>query len=154
MREKKIFLHILLFQCITLYQKRQKITPLDTIEFFDTHACINNPHSEGSGIIIFLRKYYIVISDALGGSFLDALFLLFAVYYQSFMGNQEGIKIQLQKILHRRICVRDITTFMTAHLPFYAICCFFCGFPFTTQVTDLLIDLHKDAQYSYGWYSV
>ena len=70
------------------------------------------------------------------------------------MGNQEGMKIQLQKILHRRICVRDITTFMTAHLPFYAICGFFCGFPFTTQVTYLLIDLYKDAQYSYGWYSV
>ena len=49
-------------------------------------------------------------------------------YYQSFMRNQEG-KIELQKKLHRRICVRDIT-FLTAHPPFYAtFCCFLRLFP-------------------------
>ena len=30
---------------------------LDTIEFSDTHVCINNPHSQSSGIIVFLCKY-------------------------------------------------------------------------------------------------
>ena len=41
--------------------------------------CINNPHWQSSGIIIFLCKYYIVISDTLVGFFLDVLFLLLAV---------------------------------------------------------------------------
>ena len=41
--------------------------------------CINNPHCQSSEIIIFLSKYYIVISDTLLGSFLDVLFLLLAV---------------------------------------------------------------------------
>ena len=30
---------------------------LDTIEFLDTHVCINNPHLQSSGIIVFLCKY-------------------------------------------------------------------------------------------------
>ena len=55
------------------------MTSLDTTEFLDTHVCINNPHWQSSGIIIFLCKYYIVISDTLVGSFLDVLFLLLAV---------------------------------------------------------------------------
>ena len=68
MREKKIFCIYCYFNVSRfLYHRRWKITSLDTIEFLDTHACINNPHWEVSGIIIFLRKYYIVISDALGG---------------------------------------------------------------------------------------
>ena len=45
--------------------------------------------------------------------------------YQGFIRNQEG-KIELRKIIHRGICVRDIT-FLTARPPFYAIfCCFLC----------------------------
>ena len=63
----------------TSYERRQKITCLGTIEFLDTHVCINNPHRQSSGIIIFLSKYYIVISDTLVGSFLDVLYLLLAV---------------------------------------------------------------------------
>ena len=44
------------------------------------HTCsISNPHWETGRIIIFLCKYYIVISDTLEGSFLDVLFLLLAV---------------------------------------------------------------------------
>ena len=42
-------------------------------------CCINNSHWQGSGIIIFFCKYYIVISDKLVGLFLDVLFLLLAV---------------------------------------------------------------------------
>ena len=42
-------------------------------------CCINNPHWQISGIIIFLCKHYIVTSDTLVGSFLDVLFLLLAV---------------------------------------------------------------------------
>ena len=42
-------------------------------------CCINNPHWQTSGIIIFLCKHYILILDILVGSFLDVLFLLLAV---------------------------------------------------------------------------
>ena len=45
----------------------------------DTYVCINNPHWQSSGIIIFLCKYYTVTSDGLVGSFLDVLFLLLAI---------------------------------------------------------------------------
>ena len=49
------------------------------IKFLDTSAFINNPHWQGSGILTFLCKYCIVISDELVGSFLDVHFLLLAV---------------------------------------------------------------------------
>ena len=52
---------------------------LDTTEFLDTHVCINKPHWQSSGIIIFLCKYYIIISDTLVAFFLDVLLLLLAV---------------------------------------------------------------------------
>ena len=57
----------------------------------------------------------IVISDTVVASFLDVLFLLLAVILSELHENQEGIKIELQKNVHRRICVRDIT-FLTAPL--------------------------------------
>ena len=60
-------------------KKEVEIRSLDTMKFLDTHVCINNPHWESSGIIIFLCKYSIVISDTLVGFFLDVLFLLLAV---------------------------------------------------------------------------
>ena len=37
----------------------------------------------------------------------------------------EDLKTQLQKKLHRRICVRNITTFSTARSSFFVICSFF-----------------------------
>ena len=67
------------------------------------------------------------------------------------MRNEEGIKIELQKKVHRRICVRDIT-FLTARLPFYIIsCCLIRLLP--SQETYLLNGPNKDT-YCYGWYSV
>ena len=80
--------------------------------------CINNPHWQSGGIIIFLCKYFIVISDILLGTFLHVLFLMLAVILQGYLRNQEGIRIELQKKVHERICVRDIT-FFTARPPFY-----------------------------------
>ena len=39
------------------------------------------------------------------------------------MRNQEGIKIELEEKVHRRICVRDIT-FLAARAAFYvSFCC-------------------------------
>ena len=76
---KEDFLHIWLLQRITLYERGQKITSVGTIEFLDTHVCLNNPHLQSSGIIIFLSEYYIGISGKLVGSFLNVLFLLLPV---------------------------------------------------------------------------
>ena len=68
-----------------------------------------------------------------------ALFFFFLLcvilsYYQSFMKNQEGIKIELQKEVHRRICVRDITFFNAVpsfHVIFY---CFLWLLPFPSDI--------------------
>ena len=45
-------------------------------EFLDTDVCVNNPLRQISGIIIFLSKYDIAISDTLVSSFLDVFFFL------------------------------------------------------------------------------
>ena len=64
------------------------------------------------------------------------------------MRNQEGINIELQKNVHRRICVRDITI-LTAHPPLYVIFyCFLSLLPFSSQLTYLLngpIKIHNIA---------
>ena len=70
--------------------------------------CMNNPHWQSGGVIIFLCKYFIVISDILVGTFLHVPFLLVVVIRATW---EEGIKIELQKKVHRRICVTDITFF-------------------------------------------
>ena len=53
------------------------------------------------------------------------------------MRNQEEIKIELQKKVHRRICVRNIT-FLIAHPPFYVIfCCFLRLLPPPAQLMQV-----------------
>ena len=76
--EEKDFLHMAAsaYHVISTEVENHIFKP---IEFLDTSAFINNPHWQSSGILIFLCKYYIVISDTLVGSFLDVLFLLLAV---------------------------------------------------------------------------
>ena len=64
---------------------------------------------------------------------------LYQKYYQSFIRNQEWVKIELQKKVHRRGCVRDIT-FLTARPP-----CFLCHF--------FLLNGPKKDTYCYVWYS-
>ena len=72
-----------------------------------------------------LYSYFqLVISDTLVGAFLDILFMLLVVILSEFYENKEGIKIELQKKVHRRICVRNIT-FLIARPPFYDIFCYF-----------------------------
>ena len=107
-------------------------------------CCINKTHWRSGGIIIFLCKYYIVLSDTLVGSFLDVLFLLLAVILSGLLRNQEWIKIELRKKVHRRICVTYIT-FLTAHPLFYVtFCCFLRLLPPPYQVTYLLNGPYKD----------
>ena len=110
-----------------------------------------NPHWQSGGIIIFLCKYYIIISDTLVGTFLDVLFLLLAVRLSGLYEKPRKKKDWVQKKVHRRICVRDINFFncTTSFL-----CHFCCFFPAPSQVTQLLNRLYKDTKYCYGWYSV
>ena len=114
------------------------------------HTCINNAHWEISGIIIFLCKHYIVSLDKLVGSFLDVLFFCSLQYYQGFMRNQEGMKIELLKKVHRRICERAIT-FLTTRPPFYAtFCCFLYLLPSPSQLKQLLNCPYKDNNIAMG----
>ena len=46
--------------------------------YLDAYVFINNPYWQSCGIIIFLCKYYVVISDTLVGFFLDVLIFLLA----------------------------------------------------------------------------
>ena len=66
---------------------------------FRHYVFINNPHRQSGEIIIFLCKYYIVISDILVGSFLDVLFLLLA-----------GILLELHEKPRRNDCVTEKST--------------------------------------------
>ena len=78
MREKKIFF---VYGCFSLscYIKEGKKSHLEIHWTFRHTCCINNPHWQSGGIIIFLCKYYIIMSDTLVGSFLDVLILLLTV---------------------------------------------------------------------------
>ena len=106
----------------------------------------NNPHWQSSGNIIFLCKYYIDISDALVGSFLDVLFLLLVVILPGFHMKPRR-KDWVSEKIYRKICVRGINL-LIALPPFYVIlCCFLCLLPSPSQVTYLLNG-------PYGWCSV
>ena len=117
MREKKIFF---VYGCFSLscYIKEGKKSHLEIHWIFRHTCCINNPHWQSCGIIIFLCKYYIVISDALIGSFLDVLILLLAVTLSGFHEKPRRNEDWITKKVHRRICLRDIT-FLVACPPFY-----------------------------------
>ena len=117
---------------------------LDTIEFLDTHVCINNLHWQRGGIIIIFCKYFIVILDTLRGSFLDVLFLLLAVIlselYEKPRRNKDSVT---EKSTEKNLCdghhCFDCTPFFLS-----VICCFLCLLPRPSQVTYLLNGLYKD----------
>ena len=77
-KEKKIFC---IYGCFSVsrYAKEVKNYILRHNWVF-RHTCMYKQlHWQSSGFIIFLWKYYIVISDTLVDSFLDVFFLLLAV---------------------------------------------------------------------------
>ena len=62
------------------------------------HICfINNSHWQGSGIVIFLCKYYIVISDKLVGFFSDVPFLLLALIFRASWETKKEQKLSYRK---------------------------------------------------------
>ena len=131
---KEVSLYIWLFQPITLYQSRQKITSLDTTEFLGTHVCINKPHWQSSGMKIFLCKYFRCT---------DRLFLGFVILVARCNVIRALWEIK-KKRLYGRICVRDIT-FLTIRPPFYVIFSYFIPSSQVTYLLNGLIKLHNIA---------
>ena len=78
-REKRRFFACMAASAYHVISKEVKNRILIHNWIFRHSCCINNPHWQISGIIIFLRKCYIVTSDTLACSFLDVFVLLLAV---------------------------------------------------------------------------
>ena len=104
---------------------------------FRQHVRTNKPHWQSSGIIIFLWKYYIVISDTLVGFFFDVLFLLLAVLlselYEKPRRKKDWVtEKSTKKNLRERHQFFDCTPFLLSHflllssstlLPKWRTCC-------------------------------
>ena len=69
------------------------------------HAFLNNPLWQCSGILIFLCKYYIVVSDTLIGSSLDVLFLLLDVILSELIEKPRRKDWVTEKSTERNLCV-------------------------------------------------
>ena len=77
--EKRIFFSHLAASAYHVISKEVRNHILRRNLIFRHICCINNPHWQSGRIIIFLYKYYIVISDTLVGFFSDVFFLLLAL---------------------------------------------------------------------------
>ena len=137
MKEKKIFF---VYSCFRLsrYIKGGKIHIMRHNWIFRHTCCINNAHWQ----MVELWYFYAILYSYFrytGRLFLGCAFFVARCNIR----NQEGIKIELQKKVHRRICVRDI--FLAARHPFYVtFCCFLRLLPLPFQVTYLLNGPYKD----------
>ena len=78
--------------------------------------CINNSHWQSGGIIIFLCKYFIIISDIPVGTFLYVLFLLLAVILSGLLEKPRRNKDWVTEKIHRRIRVSDIMSLLLLSL--------------------------------------
>ena len=82
--------------------------------------CINKPHWQSSGIMLFLFKCYTVISYTLVSFFLDVLFLLLAVILSELYEKPRRKKDWVsEKCTKKNLC--EGHHFLTAHSPYYAI---------------------------------
>ena len=117
------------------------------------HVCMNKPHWQSSGIIIFLFKCYIVISYTLVSFFLDVLFLLLAVMLSELYEKPRKKKDWVaEKSTKKNLC--EGHHFLWLHIlptmSFFV--AFFVYSP--AQVTYLLNEPNESTLYFYGWYSV
>ena len=142
-------MYIWLLQCITLYQRRKKVTSLNTIEFLDTYVFINNLHWQNSGILLFLRKYYIAISDTLVGSFLDVFFLLLAVIISEFREKPRKKNWRYRKKYIEKVLWGISLFWLHALLPM-SFFWFLRLLPLPTQVKYLQNSLYKDIYFAMG----
>ena len=107
------------------------------------HACMNNPHWQSSGIVIFLCKHDVVISDTLIGSFLD-VFLVVArcnIIRASWETKKERLSYRKKYIEE---FVWGISLFWLHALHSMSFCCFLCLLPLPSQVTHLRNGCYKD----------
>ena len=103
MREKKICLRIWLASAFQVISKEVKKHILRHNWILRHTCCINNPHCQSCGIIMFMCKCYIVISVTLVGPSLDVLFLLFALILS---GLYEKPRRNKEKKAHRKMWAR------------------------------------------------
>ena len=108
--EKRRFLVYITASEYLIISKEVEIT-WDTSTFVDTHPCINNTYWQYSVIVIFLCKYYIVISDTLIGLWM--CFFCCSLY-----------------ILHSRVCVENITFLAACPSSNVFFSCFVISLPF------------------------
>ena len=136
-----------------LCQRGKKITSLNTIQFLDTYAFINNPHQQSRGMFIFLCKYYIVISDKLVGVFLNVLLLLLAVIPWEIKQERLGYRKKYIEVFVWGILlfVWGILLFVWGILLFWlhvfhsmSFWCFLCLLPLPSQVIHLRNGCYKD----------
>ena len=104
---KENFLRIWLASAFRFISKKIKKHILRHNWIFRHSCCINSPHCQSSGIIIFMCKCYINISVTLVGHFLDVFFLLFALIlsglYEKPWRNKDWVT---EKKAHRKMWVR------------------------------------------------
>ena len=128
MRGKKIFC---IYGCFTLYAY---------------HLC---QHWQSSGILIFLHKYCIVISDAMVYSLLDALFLLLSVILSE-LHEEPRRKDWVTEKKYIEEFVWGISLFWLLALLSMYFCWFLCLLPPTFQVTCLRNGPYKDIHIAMG----
>ena len=110
--EKRRFFAYMVVSAYHVISMELENLSLDSIKFLGTHVCINNPHWQSSGIIVFLCKYYIDISNTLIGW--RVLFVPRCnIIRASWETKTEGLTCR-KKVHRRRIRVRNIT-FLAVH---------------------------------------
>ena len=117
------------------YIKEGKKSHLETHQNFRRTCYINNPHWQSGGIITFLCKYYIVISDALVDSFLYVLFSLLAAILSGLHEKPRRNKDWVTEKVQRKVSANDITFLIARPLFYVTFCCFL---RLLTPVTYLL----------------
>ena len=113
----------------------------------DTCVLINNPHWQSIAILVFLYKYYIVISDKLVGAFLGVFFLLLAVILSELREKPKREDWVTEKCTQKNLC-EGYHCFWLHALLSMCFCCFLRVLPFPSQVTYLQNDPYKDIYFA------
>ena len=115
----------------------------------DTCVLINNPHWQSIVISVFLRKYYIVISDTLEGAFLGVFFLLLAVILSELREKPKRKDWVTEKSTQKNLC-EGYHFFWPHALLSMSFCCFLRVLHPPSQVTYLQNDPYKDKYFAMG----
>ena len=122
---------------------------LNTIEFLDTYVLMSNPHRQSSAILLFLHKYYIVISGALVGFFLDAFFLLLTVILSELCEKRKRKDWVAEENTQKNSC-EGYHFFWLHALLSMSFCYFFWVLLSPSEVTYLQNDCCKDIYFAMG----